>query len=74
MRLHFHQRKGVQSFLCCKSHRKSSSSPAELSPPPFASSRIREVRRALRLLRSVVAPTSRAVMLLCLMPCNYVLL
>jgi hypothetical protein len=30
--------------------------------------------RALRLLRSVVPPTSRAVMLLCLVPCNYVLL
>jgi hypothetical protein len=29
---------------------------------------------ALRLLRSVVPPTSRAVMLLCLVPCNYVLL
>ena len=30
--------------------------------------------RALRLLRSVVPPTLRAVMLLCLVPCNYVLL
>ena len=29
--------------------------------------------RALRLLRSVVPPTLRAVMLLCLVPCNYVL-
>jgi len=29
--------------------------------------------RALRLLRSVLPPTSRAAMLLCLVPCNYVL-
>ena len=29
--------------------------------------------RALRLLRSMVPPTTRAVMLLCIVPCNYVL-
>jgi len=54
MRLHFHQRKGVQSFLCCKSHRKSSSSPAKT---PSYRERFRELANSPKT-RSTSAPSA----------------